>query len=194
MKLCIFMPTTILLNKDSFLYKTKHLGTQDKRYKHYLTGFKHFIKQLVEINKITDDPIDCYVADNSGFFDTDSIISIKTEFVILLQSMNIIIITNIGNEYGQFNKGAGILENYYYCKPVLKKYDYIYHFEPRQLLMENNLIYKSIKNNQTDCIFTTSISNSYKTNFNTGLFMIKTNILFKFMVNRKQSWVLVTSR
>ena len=47
--------------------------------------------------------------------------------------------------------------------------------------MDNNLIYKSIKNNQTDCIFTTSISNSYKTNFNTGLFMIKTNILFKFM-------------
>lgn len=163
-KFCIFMPTTINVDTNSHLYKTNQLTLNELRCKQYYEG----IKKVYELNK--DKNIDIYLSDNSDFFDQDS------ELKTYINSTKIQIIKDIPNAYGKTNKGSGLIENWLHNKVILNKYDYIIHFEPRQLLQSNQFIDNFLQNPRN--LFTMGKEQNH---FNTGIFCIKTKILLEFI-------------
>ena len=56
-------------------------------------------------------------------------------FLGLLKKNNIECFFDSSNKYGGINKGAGVIENYISRFDLLKNYEYILHFEPRQKLI-----------------------------------------------------------
>ena len=172
-KICIFMPTTITVDENCYLYKKNQLTSNNIRENQYIEG----IKKIYELNK--EKNIDIYLCDNSTFFNNDS--TLKD---YLLNNTKIHIINNVPNVYGKYNKGCGLIEQWLYNKDILSKYDYIIHFEPRLLLQSNIFIDNFMLNPRT--IFNSGggyfnkDNNSYK-HYNTGLFSIKTDVLLQFI-------------
>ena len=164
MKCCIFMPTTINIDTNSSLYKSSQLTENDLRYKQYFEG----IQKIYQFN--IDKKIDIYIADNSDFFDKE------TELKEYISKTSIVIIKNIPNNYGCKNKGSGLIENWIHNKDVLSGYDWIIHFEPRQLLKSNQFIDSFLENPIN--LFTMGTNMRH---FNTGLFCIKCKVLFDFI-------------
>jgi mannose-1-phosphate guanylyltransferase len=72
---------------------------------------------------------------------------------------------------------------------ILSKYDYIIHFEPRQLLIDNYFIDNFIKNPRA--LFTYNHHPCNQKHFNTGLFACKSNELLEF-INKYSPELLVT--
>jgi hypothetical protein len=103
------------------------------------------------------------LADNSSGFD-------------LTLDNRIIVIKNNPNSYGRINKGAGLIEIWSNNIKLLKQYDYIIHFEPRQLLINNDFIDSFIKSPRN--LFTIGKEQNH---FNTGLFCIKSSILLHYI-------------
>ena len=66
MKICIFMPTTFVIDKNSNLSKNNMLENTDNRIKQYQNG----INKVLELNKKYN--FDIYIADN-GFDFKDKI-------------------------------------------------------------------------------------------------------------------------
>ena len=151
------------------LFKKGELTTNNKRIQQYIDGITKFI----ELNKkyIDDKIIDVYIHDNTSENKTD-----LPNTILNIIPNNIKIIPAINNNYGCKNKGAGIIEQWVYCKKIIEKYDYFIHFEPRQLLIDNQFIDNFVKNPRT--IFTYG---NGKNHFNTGLFVCKTQELLKFI-------------
>ena len=164
MKCCIFMPTTINIDTNSYLYKSSQLTENDIRYKQYFEG----IQKIYQFN--IDKKFDIYIADNSDFFDKE------TELKEYISKTSIVIIKNIPNNYGCKNKGSGLIENWIHNKDVLSGYDWIIHFEPRQLLISNQFIDSFLENPRNLFNMGTGMRH-----FNTGLFCIKCKVLFDFI-------------
>jgi len=164
MKCCIFMPTTINIDTNSYLYKSSQLTENDIRYKQYFEG----IQKIYQFN--IDKKIDIYIADNSDFFDKE------TELKEYISKTSIVIIKNIPNNYGCKNKGSGLIENWIHNKDVLSGYDWIIHFEPRQLLISNQFIDSFLENPRN--LFTMGTD---MRQYNTGLFCIKCKVLLDFI-------------
>jgi len=162
MKICIFMPTTFVIDKNSNLSKNNMLENTDNRIKQYKNG----INKVLELNKKNN--IDIYIADNG--FDFKEKICIDD---------NIKVISNNPNNYGKINKGAGIIEIWNNNIEIIKQYDYIIHFEPRQLLIDNYFIDNFMKNPRT--LFTYNHNISVNRHFNTGLFACKSKHLLEFI-------------
>lgn len=157
MKICIFMPTTIIIEHTSTLFKKGQLEYGNKRIKQYQKG----INKLLELNK--NNNIDMILADNGSKFD-------------FKLDERIIVIKNNPNNYGKINKGAGLIEIWHNNIEILKQYDYIIHFEPRQLLINNDFIDDFIKNPRN--LFTIGKEQNH---FNTGLFCIKSSTLLQYI-------------
>lgn len=158
--------------KDTHLFKKGHLSTENTRLTQYINGIKKFL----QLNKkyIDDNKMDVYITDNTISHDNklhQSLLDIIPE--------NIKIITCDNNNYGCINKGAGDIEQWLYCKNLIKQYDYIIHFEPRQLLIDNYFIDNFMKNPRT--LLTYNINNTVQKHFNTGLFVCKTVELLNFI-------------
>lgn len=164
MKCCIFMPTTINIDTNSYLYKSSQLTENDLRYKQYFEG----IQKIYQFN--IDKKFDIYIADNSDFFDKE------TELKEYISKTSIVIIKNIPNNYGCKNKGSGLIENWIHNKDVLSGYDWIIHFEPRQLLISNQFIDSFLENPRN--LFTMGTD---MRQYNTGLFCIKCKVLLDFI-------------
>jgi len=162
MKYCIFMSTTFLIDKNSHLFKSNQLEKTEKRLKQYQQG----IDKIVELNKNYN--LDIYIADNGHNFDD----KIKIPECIK-------VIKNNPNKLGRFNKGSGIIEIWNNNIEILKQYDYIIHFEPRQLLIDNSFIDNFMKNPRS--IFTYNRNTNAKRHFNTGLFTCKSVDLINFI-------------
>ena len=79
---------------------------------------------------------------------------------------------------GAINKGVGLIEQWKDCANIIKDYDYLIHFEPRQLL-QNISMFENFLQNPTN-LFTLNYASKH---FNTGLFMIKVNILLTYISN-----------
>ena len=90
---------------------------------------------------------------------------------------NVKVICSINNNYGSRNKGAGLIETWLKYKNILNKYDFIIHFEPRQLLTSHSFFDNII--NTPRNLFKVTLSTKY--HFYTGLFCIKKDILLKFI-------------
>jgi hypothetical protein len=158
------MPTTINIDTNSSLYKSSQLTENVLRYKQYFEG----IQKIYQFN--IDKKFDIYIADNSDFFDKE------TELKEYISKSSIVIIKNIPNHYGCKNKGSGLIENWIHNKDVLSRYDWIIHFEPRQLLKSNQFIDSFLENPIN--LFTMGTNMRH---FNTGLFCIKCKVLFDFI-------------
>jgi hypothetical protein len=158
------MPTTIHIDTNSSLYKSSQLTENDLRYKQYFEG----IQKIYQFN--IDKKFDIYIADNSDFFDKE------TELKEYISKTSIVIIKNIPNHYGCKNKGSGLIENWIHNKDVLSRYDWIIHFEPRQLLKSNQFIDSFLENPIN--LFTMGTNMRH---FNTGLCCIKCKVLFDFI-------------
>lgn len=162
MKICIFMPTTIIIDTSSSLFKKNQLEKNENRIKQYQNG----INKLVELNN--DKNFDIYMADNGLDFQNKLIIDDKIK-----------IIKNNPNNYGKFNKGAGLVEIWKNNIELIKQYDYIIHFEPRQLLIDNYFIDNFMKNPRA--LFTHNKNPNSPRHFNTGLFACKSKDLLTFI-------------
>ena len=157
------MPTTFIIDKNSYLFKNNQLEKTEKRLKQYQQG----IDKIVELNKNYN--FDIYIADN-GHHNFDDKIKIPE---------CIKVIKNNPNKLGRYNKGSGIIEIWNNNIEILKQYDYIIHFEPRQLLIDNYFIDNFMKNIRT--LFTYNSNPNAWRHFNTGLFACKSKELLQFI-------------
>ena len=145
-------------------YPTNRLcNSGEERIQQYINGLNNFF----ELNK--DNEFDILITDNT--------ISDKLPQEIL----NVIpdrcnIITCMNNNYGCINKGAGIIEQWNYNKELLEKYQWLIHFERRQLLQNYNFINSFLENPR-------NLFNKSNTidGFNTGLFCIEIKTLMDYM-------------
>lgn len=80
------------------------------------------------------------------------------------------------NNKGTINKGSGVIGQWSDCIDIIKEYDYIIHFEPRQLLQGINFFQEFI-----DCKMSQFTINPVSNTFNTGLFAIESNLLLSYI-------------
>ena len=155
--------------EKTHLFNNNLIENNNKRIQQYRKGILKFI----ELNKkyINNQDIDVYITDNT-IQDNQTL----SKHLLDIIPNNFKIITCFNNNYGCYNKGAGDIEQWLYCKKIIEEYDYFIHFEPRQLLIDNQFIDNFMKNPRT--IFTYG---SGKNHFNTGLFACKTQELLQFI-------------
>jgi hypothetical protein len=146
----------------------KYTYNTTDRLQHYIAGLTKFF----EYNDILlENQVDIYIFDNTiGKNDR-----LPQELLDIIPS-NVNVINDHANIYGGLNKGAGLIESWLYLKDIIRQYDYLIHFEPRQLLLQYDFIDSFLKNKSN--VFTYG---SDKKHFNTGLFCIDCNILDYFI-------------
>jgi hypothetical protein len=164
MSYCILLLSTIFIDINSPLYKKNQPTSNKERIIQYLNG----IKKVKELNPESD----IYISDNSNYLNE------KSDILHYLIENNIHIIKDAPNNYGKINKGAGLIENWKHNISLLKKYEYIIHFEPRLLLIDNYFINNFLENKRN--IFTLNHP-ILMPHFNTGLFTIKSDILINYI-------------
>ena len=160
------MKILVLLNICCFPENNKSIDKTKKRTEQFVNGLKCFFKY----NAYNKD-IDFYITDNS----------IKEHYCLPEEILNIIpkhvnLSLFYKNEFGKINKGTGLIDSWLYNKELIKKYDYVIHFEPRQLLKSNQFIESFLENPRN--LFTVGIKDQA---FNTGLFCIKTSHLLYYI-------------
>lgn len=168
MSYCILLLSTIFIDINSPLYKKNELTSNKERILQYLNG----IKKVKELNPESD----IYISDNSNYLNE------KSDILHYLIENNIHIIKDAPNNYGKINKGAGLIENWKHNISLLKKYEYIIHFEPRLLLIDNYFINNFLENKRN--LFTLNHP-ILMPHFNTGLFTIKSDVLINYINTRE---------
>lgn len=164
MSYCILLLSTIFIDINNPLYKKNQITSNKERIIQYLNG----IKKVKELNPESD----IYISDNSNYLNE------KSDILHYLIENNIHIIKDAPNNYGKINKGAGLIENWKHNISLLKKYEYIIHFEPRLLLIDNYFINNFLENKRN--LFTLNHP-ILMPHFNTGLFTIKSDILINYI-------------
>jgi hypothetical protein len=152
----------------------------EERIQQYVKGLVKFFEYNAILKKHN---VDIYIVDNS-IKDGDGlhadILAIIPENVKINMSLN--------NNFGCRNKGAGLIEQWRYCKDIIIQYDWLIHFEPRQKLLNFNFINDFLENPRN--LFT--LGNS-KNHFNTGLFCIDSSKLLYYCHNTVLSIMVVSS-
>ena len=142
----------------------------EKRNREFVNGLKKFF----EYNKILkDNHVDIFITDNT-ISENDNL---PNDILNILPD-NCKIITCLNNNYGSYNKGAGDIEQWKYNEDLIKKYDWIIHFEPRQLLQSFQFVESFLKEPRN--LFTININVEH---FNTGLFCISKENLINYINN-----------
>ena len=148
-----------------------------ERIQQYVEGLNKFF----EYNDIfKKQNVDIYIVDNS-IKDGDSL---PAELLTILPD-SVIINTSLNNTFGCVNKGAGLIEQWLYCKDIIAKYDWLIHFEPRQLLLNFNFINNFLENPRN--LFTLGNGNNH---FNTGLFCIESKLILNYSFSRNLNKIL----
>jgi hypothetical protein len=138
------------------------------RMQQYINGFCKFFEYSHLLNEHN---VDIIVFDNT----IDKNDDLPQELIHVIPS-NVKIINDHVNHYGCKNKGAGLIEMWKYLRYTIQEYDYLIHFEPRQLLIDFSFIEFFLSEN---CNLFTYGGN--RNHFNTGLFCISCPILFRFI-------------
>jgi hypothetical protein len=165
MKIAIFLSCTTILNSHRF---KKSFGEQ--RINTYVNGLKSFFKYN---DYFLTNNIDIFFMDNN--IDTNEKLDNRINEIL---PNNVIKLLFKRNNYGHINCGAGLIEQWLECSKELEKYDYIIHFEPRQILKSLYFIETFLKNNTNIFLFI-----SQHKQFYTGLFSIKTEHLISYVKN-----------
>jgi len=137
----------------------------------YINGLNKFFEYL-EILKTFN--VDVYIFDNS----IDENEKLPQELLDIIPNGIKILNANL-TVYGCINKGTGLLVSWLYLQNIIDKYDFLIHFEPRQLLLNFNFIKYFLENQEN--LFT--YGNCEKNCFNTGLFCIRCPILINYIKN-----------
>lgn len=141
-----------------------------ERIQQYIDGFKKFFEYIEILNNYN---VDIYIFDNT--IDKNQVL--PQEILEIIPS-NVKIINDSVNNYGGINKGAGLIESWIYLKNIIEQYDFLIHFEPRQLLINFDFILCFLQNNANTFTFSKD-----QTQFNTGLFCIDCKILLYLISN-----------
>lgn len=162
MKILCFLPICFKpTHKDSSFGNT--------RIHQYVNGFKTFF----EFNKdiFYKYNVDIVVFDNT----INSIVDFPSHIKNIIPH-NAKILYNVVNTYGSRNKGAGLIETWKYNKEFICQYDWLIHFEPRQILKSNQFIENFLENPRN--LFTMNVNTNH---FNTGLFCIQVKDLINYI-------------
>ena len=164
MKRILIQLNTSLDVFNTRLEKLGQVETNEKRIEQIYRGVKKFL-----VKKCKEDII---------FFDNTipKEKNIPEDLEKLLKDNNITINHDLNNNYGGFNKGAGLLEVWTSNKEILSNYEYILYFEPRQLIINFNFIENFLENPRNLFVY-----GEGKKCFITGLFGIKTSLLLEYI-------------
>jgi len=134
--------------------------------KQYIDGINKFLEYKTIMDKHN---IDICLTDNTC--------DILPEYISDLLPDDVMVKVNTNN-MGKKNKGIGLIGQWKTCEELMMNYDYIIHFEPRQLLINFDFINLFLIN---PCnLFTINCNNP---TFNTGLFTLHSNILMDYISN-----------
>jgi hypothetical protein len=148
----------------------KYTFIGNERIQQYIAGLNKFFEYIQIMNNHN---IDIYIFDNT----IDKNDTLPKELLEIIPD-NVKVINDNANKYGGINKGAGLIESWLYLKDIIEQYDYLIHFEPRQLLVTFDFIQSFLQNKSN--VFTLGGDNKH---FNTGLFCIECKVLLKFIVD-----------
>lgn len=146
----------------------KSSNTGSERIEQYIKGLNKFFEYIDILNKYT---VDIIIFDNT-MNKTEKL----PEKILEIIPNNVKIINDNVNNYGCKNKGAGLIECWRYLNNSIGQYDFLIHFEPRQLLLNFNFIQNFLENPRN--LFTYGANNNH---FNTGLFCISCKVLLIFI-------------
>lgn len=171
MKILTFL--SIAQNTDPNNRTTTH---GEERILQYLDGLDKFF----QYSKVSD--FDVVIVDNTITKDSPLDIRIAN----IAHKNNAHVISCDKNEYGCRNKGAGIIEQWRYCKGYMLKYDWIIHFEPRQLLRHFDFLDSFFLNPR-------NLFNRIFNFFHTGLFAVERKTLINFINVVSLDWMVNSS-
>jgi hypothetical protein len=140
---------------------------QTIRNQQYIDGINSVFKYKDILDKYG---VNVCLSDNT----IDDVSKIPHEIISILPK-NVKIILSNKNTYGSINKGSGLLETWGFCRDIIKQYDWIIHFETRQILKNFDFITNFLESNRN--LFTEGNS----LHFNTGLFCINSSVLLKYI-------------
>ena len=172
------MKTLCLLMISTNVEKTEHykkglVVNNSTRMTHIIDGLNSLFKYK---SMFDENNIDICLADNT--------IKDKIQFPKKIRDIlppDIILNLSDNNKYGAINKGAGLIEEWRYLQDLISKYDWIIHFEPRQLIIDFNFFDSVIKSPRN--LFVENKVLNVVPHFHTGLFGIESKILLKFINN-----------
>jgi hypothetical protein len=152
MSILIILPISTIINEsDPCLEKINNRKQQ------YIDGLKKFFELQYANVILIDNTTECISND-----------------ICNVVPKNVNIIGCIRNNFGAINKGSGLIEVWNYLSSYIVRYEYIIHFEPRQLLINHDVIDMIIKN-------PANYFKTYINHFYTGLFCIKSTALLEFI-------------
>lgn len=163
------MKTVFLLNICCFPENTSYFNNKI-RTQQYIDGLNAVIQYN---NIIKKHNVDVYIIDNT----IKNGETLPKEILNIIPS-NIHLSLCLKNEFGKKNKGAGLIDTWQYNKDLIQKYDWIIHFEPRQLLKSFQFIESFLKEPRN--LFTINVNVEH---FNTGLFCINKQHLLNYINN-----------
>ena len=138
------------------------------RLEQYINGLNKFFEYIEILNNYK---VDIIIFDNT-INKTESL----PKNILDVIPDNVKVINDNVNNYGCINKGAGLIECLKYLNNSISQYEFLIHFEPRQLLLNFNFITNFLENPRN--LFTYGENNSH---FNTGLFCISCKVLITFI-------------
>lgn len=143
-------------------YNSKCVSNGKKRIDEYVNGLKKFFSY--DLSKF-----DIIFSDNTT-------LNLNDEIKKIIPS-NVKIYLHNNNVYGCKNKGCGLIEHWTYLKNTIEKYEWIIHFEPRQILENNNFIESFLKYPRN------LFCDRNNKHFQTGLFCIRSKLLLSYIKN-----------
>ena len=160
------------------LYPSNRMSNKGtERINQYINGLNKFFEYIEFLKKFD---VDVYIFDNS----IDKNEKLPQELLDIIPDGVTILNDNVNN-YGSKNKGAGLVESWIYLENIIAKYDFLIHFEPRQLLQNFNFIQYFLENQEN--LFTIGKNllayGNNMNHFNTGLFCVRCSTLIDYINN-----------
>lgn len=170
---------TALILSTALITSIGNSNQANSRAIQYANGVKDILKRF----NLTEN-LEIFICDNT----------IENEDLLNLELKKVLNDINIRNKfylnensYGKINKGCGLISQWNYILPTLvDTFEYIIHYEPRQIL-ENEMFFNTFISKPFN-IFKTDAVIIYKfkilpyiyNHFQTGLFSCKTSVLLSF--------------
>jgi len=165
MTTAIVMMSTIKIDTNARLFKIGWLTNNDLRYKQYIRGLIQFSENSKKYN------YDTYLVDNSL---PEEQLTQELKNIFKKYNIKYLYCPPDGYSYGSDNKGAGILQTWKQITTLLKHYQYIIHFEPRQFMHSNNLLPRFHKNKG-------NYIKRWSSGMETGFFVIESKALLNYI-------------
>lgn len=179
MEILLLMPISTIINENCNINNVI-TEKRDKRKQQYIDSLTKLSSYINSSNNIKN-KIDILLIDNTTT-------KIDEDIKKILDNISGCDYTVYnGNSRGKFNKGAGLIDVWEKYKDVIKKYKYIIHFEPRQMLI-NNAFINNIVNNPKDK-FLVIDNKKHPKHFYTGLFCISSEYLLDFLESYSSRYI-----